>query len=174
MCRLWSRRKTTAGRALLEEFHELPPPNADERVRQLCQYWRECHPPQGGLPGRQHIDPITMPKGALPFVWLADVHRSPLRFRYRLLGTEQVRVLGRDLTGQWIDEAHPGFLGSAASAQFIAAAERGETGYRRGHTLIILPKDYRSMERVVLPLARDGKTVDMLLAISVFHKNESR
>jgi hypothetical protein len=156
--------------ARLEEFHEVPPPSADERVRQLYHYWREIHPPGGGLPGRQHVDPTAMPASLLPFVWLADVQRQPLRFRYRLLGTEQVRVLGRELTGRWIDEAIPAFRGSAAYAQYVAVAERGKPGYRRGDTSIILPKDYRAMERLLLPLAREGRTVDMLLAISVYHK----
>lgn len=154
----------------MEEFHDVPPSSADVRVRQLYEYWRGLHPPGGGLPGRQHVDPVAIPAHLLPFVWLVDIQRQPLRFRYRLLGTEHVRVLGRDYTGQWIDEAHPDFAGSAAYTQFAAAAERAVGGYRRGNTLIILPKDYRSMERLLLPLARDGKTVDMLLAISVYHK----
>jgi hypothetical protein len=34
----------------------------------------------------------------------------------------------------------------------------------------VLPEDYRWIERVILPLARDGKAVDMLLAISIYHK----
>jgi PAS domain len=151
-------------------FADAPPPDADERVRRLYQYWLEIHPPGAGLPGRQHLDPTALPPALLPFLWLADVQREPLRFRYRLLGTEQVGVLGRDYTGQWIDEVHPAFLGSAPSGQFIAAAEHGRPGYRRGSTLIILPKDYLSMERLIMPLARDGRTVDMLLAISVYHK----
>jgi hypothetical protein len=149
---------------------DAPPPAADQRVQRLHEYWQAVHPPGGGLPGRQHVDPTVLPPALLPFLWLADVGRAPLRFRYRLLGTEQVRVLGRDYTGRWIDEVHPAFPGSAAAAQFIAAAEEGRPGYRRGSTLIIVPKGYLSMERLILPLARDGRTVDMLLAISVYHK----
>jgi hypothetical protein len=154
----------------LEEFAAVPPPTADARVQQLYRHWLSLHPAPGILPGRQHLDPTVLPTALLPFLWLADIQRVPLRFRYRLLGTEHVRVLGRDFTGDWIDEAHPEFLGSAAYGQFVTAAERGEVGYRRGHTGIILPKDYRSMERLILPLARDGKDVDMLFAISVYHK----
>jgi hypothetical protein len=30
------------------------------------------------------------------------------------------------------------------------------------------PKDYRSIERLILPLARDGERVDMLLAVSIY------
>ena len=156
----------------VEELSNLPPPTADARVRHLYDHWIGLHPAPGLLPGRQHFDPVALPVALLPFLWLADVQRAPLRFRYRLLGTEHVRVLGRDHTGRWIDEAHPDFLGSTAYAQFVAAAERGEPGYRRGHTLIIMPEDYRSMERLILPLARNGRDVDMLLAISVYHREE--
>jgi hypothetical protein len=154
----------------VEALSNRPLPTADVRVRQLYEHWLGLHPGRGVLPGRQHFDPLTLPVSLLPFLWLTDVERAPLRFRYRLLGTQQVRVLGRDFTGQWIDEAHPDFVGSAASGQFVAAAERGEVGYRCGNTLSTLPKDYRSMERLILPLARDGREVDMLLAISVYHR----
>jgi hypothetical protein len=75
-------------------------------------------------------------------------------------------------TGRWFDELHPEFAGSPAYAQYAAVVERGVAGYRRGHTLVVpvLPEDYRWIERVILPLARDGKAVDMLLAISINHK----
>jgi hypothetical protein len=157
----------------VEKFFDSPPPSADPRICQLYDRWQVLHPAPGLLPGRQHLDPTELPVSLLPLIWLADVQRAPLRFRYRLLGTEHVRVLGRDYTGHWIDEAHPAFLGSAAYAQFIAAAERGDVGYRSGDTHIILPKDYRSMERLIMPLARDGRVVDMLLAISVYHKGKA-
>jgi hypothetical protein len=153
------------------EFADEPPPDADPRVRQLYEHWRGLHPGEGGLPGRQHFDPMAVPS-LLPFVWLADVQRAPLRFRYRLLGTEHLHIFGRDYTGRWFDELHPEFIGSPAYAQYAAVVERGGAGYRRGHTMVapVLPEDYRWIERVILPLARDGKAVDMLLAISIYHK----
>jgi hypothetical protein len=169
MSRLWLCYRNAMNRED-DIFATEPPPTADARVRQLYRYWLERHPPGGGLPGRQHVDPTTLPPSLLPLLWLADVQQAPVRFRYRLLGTEQVRMLGRDYTGFWIDEAHPHFLGSAAAAQYLTVADRGEPGYRSGSAFIVLPRDCRSMERLILPLARDGKTVDMLLAISVYHK----
>jgi hypothetical protein len=166
---LWGKRDQAAAWCV-EALSNRPLPTADGRVRQLYEHWLGLHPGRGILPGRQHFDPVAVPASLLPLLWLADVERAPLRFRYRLLGTEQVRVLGRDFTGHWLDEAHPDFVGSAASGQFVAAAERAEVGYRCGNTPILLPKDYRSMERLILPLARDGREVDMLLAISVYHR----
>jgi hypothetical protein len=62
------------------------------------------------------------------------------------------------------------FTTSPAYRQYLAAVEQGRVGYRRGHTLIMLPKEYRSIERLLLPLARDGKAVDMLLAISLYQR----
>lgn len=152
-----------------EQCTDALPPSADARVLELYHYWRNIHPAGGGLPGRQHVDPLAIP-GLLPFVWLADVQRAPLRFRYRLLGTEHAHVFGRDYTGCWLDEVHVGFDTAPAYHQYVEAAERGRVVYRRGHTLVMLPKDYRSIERLLLPLARDGRTVDMLLAISLYKR----
>ncbi len=153
----------------MEELHDLPPPSADARVQQLYRYWLDIHPAGGALPGRRHLDPTAIPS-LLPFLWLADVERAPLRFRYRLLGTAHAHVFGRDYTGCWLDETHENFARSPAYEQYLAAVEHGRAGYRRGHTLIMLPKEYRSIERLLLPLAQDGHQVDMLLAISLYQR----
>ena len=150
------------------------PADCDPRVRQLFDYWLSIHPAGGGLPGRQHFDPLAVAK-LLPWLWMADVQRSPLRFRYRLLGTENVREMERDYTGRWIDEANPGFLASPIYPQFVAAVERGQVAYRNGpphhhvRSDYVAMKDYITIERVLLPMARDGRVVDLLLAISIYH-----
>jgi hypothetical protein len=149
-------------------YSSLPPPKADRRVRELYGYWRAIHPPGGGLPGRQHLDPVDIPS-LLTWIWLIDVVRAPLRFRHRLIGTEHVRVMERDVTGQWLDVVYPRFQTSPAYQQFIACAERGETQYRSGLPLFHQPRELLSMERLLLPLARDGSEVNMILAITVYH-----
>lgn len=156
-----------------EELGEAPPATADKRIQQLHAHWLGLHPGPGVLPGRQHVDPAALPR-LLPFLWLGDVQRVPLRFRYRLLGTEHLRVFGRDYTGHWLDQVHPGFEASRGYAHYVAAVAEGRTGYRRGHTILgpALPQRYRGIERLLLPLARDGGTVDMLLAISIYHRDQ--
>ena len=32
------------------------------RVARLYRYWLSIHPPGGGLPGRQHFDPVDVPE----------------------------------------------------------------------------------------------------------------
>lgn len=143
---------------------DLPP--CDERIAALHRYWRSIHPAERRFPGRQHVDPSAIP-ALLPWLWIIDVQQSPRRFKYRLIGTEQVRVMGRDRTGQWLDEAFPDFADGPNYGQFMAAAD-GMICYRRGFPVVHVSKDFLLSERVLLPMARDGVTVDMLLALSLY------
>jgi hypothetical protein len=151
--------------AMLTSEAALPP--CDERLQRLHGYWRSIRPPAALLPGRKHFDPLDVPS-LLPWLWLLDVQRSPLRFRYRLVGTVHVDVEGRNRTGQWLDEAHPSFPDSNAHEQYVAAVTRHEIAFYRGPPTYVVRKDYLSLERLVLPLAANGSDVDMLLAITVF------
>jgi hypothetical protein len=54
-------------------------------VRRFYEYWLAIGP-EGQLPGRQHLAPEEMVP-MLSRMWMLDVHRDPLRFRYRLYGT---------------------------------------------------------------------------------------
>jgi hypothetical protein len=143
----------------------LPP--CDRRIAELHRYWRSISPAPGRLPGRQHFDPLAVPR-LLRWLWLLDVHRNPLRFRYRLVGTEHVLVVGRNLTGKWIDEEFPHFIRLSAFAHFLAAAEHGKVCYRSGFPVLHVPKDYMQFERIFLPMAQNGRDVDMLLALSIY------
>lgn len=143
----------------------LPP--CDERIVELYRYWLTIHPARGILPGRQHFDPVMVPK-LLPWLWLIEFERAPLRFRYRLVGTEHVVALGRDATGKWVDETHPRFASSRAYPQFIAAVECGEVGFHKGSAINHTTRSFMSVERLVLPMARNGRDVDLLLGMTVF------
>jgi hypothetical protein len=142
-------------------------PPCDERIVELYRCWLSIHPARGVLPGRQHFDPVMVPR-LLPWLWLIAFEREPLRFRYRLVGTEGVAALGRDATGKWVDEVHPRFNASSAYLQFVAAVERGETGFHKGGAINRGKRHWIAAERLVLPLARNGRDVDLLLGITLF------
>lgn len=126
------------------------------------------HPAEGVLPGRQHFDPLDVAL-LMPLVWMLDVVRDAgaIRFRYRLLGTRHVRAMTRDYTGWWVDEAHANFIGHPYYAHYLRVCA-GHASWRRGRPGFHVHADYYEMERVMLPLARDGATVDMILAITVY------
>jgi len=79
-----------------------------------------------------------------------------------------VDVMQRDLTGWWLDEAHPGFLIHPLSRYFEERWSSGEPTWRRGRPFIHVDPDVYEIEQVVLPMARDGRSPDMLLCITVF------
>jgi hypothetical protein len=145
-----------------------PLPTCDERLMQLHHYWLSMHPAPDAMPGRRDFDPTRIPT-LLPWLWLIDVKRDPLRFKYRLVGTRHVEAAGWDPTGRWLDEAHPRFKTASAYPQFCATATHGEICYYRGPPTFVMKRDYISIERLILPLAANGRDVDMLLGIIVLH-----
>ncbi len=157
--------------AASSSIDELPPHDCHPKIRRLFEHWKSIHPPGGLLPGRQHLDPLHVPK-LLPVMWMLDVYRDPLRFRYRLIGTDHVFAMETDPTGKWFDDVHPALMTGPLYTLILAATERGLPAYRRGKPTIQLEKDYLELETMMLPLATDGRTVDILLGITVYGRTD--
>ena len=138
----------------------------DAKTRALYEYWVSIRPAEIGLPGRQHFDPVDVPL-LLPNIWLIDVLTSPLRFKFRLFGTAHYDPMRGEHTGKFIDEAYPDFINSSTYAHYVNLAEKAEISHRRGPATFHIP-DHKNLERVMLPLARNGKDVDMILALTVY------
>mgnify|MGYP003675869888 CR=1 FL=1 len=131
----------------------------------IYAYWDAIRPAPERLPARRHLDPAAIVR-LLPDIWMLDVHRDPFRMRYRLVGTAVVAAHGRELTGQWFDEAHPN-LGPEYYKRYQDVVETHRPSWRRGPPFL----DQRSrmlriVENIVLPLAEDGATVDILLCLT--------
>jgi hypothetical protein len=155
--------------------HEVPSDPADWHppVRQFYDYWRSVAPP-GCLPGRQHIAPEDI-TALLPRLWMCDVFRDPLRFRYRLVGTEIVRSVQRELTGQWLDEAQPQSVTNPTfSNRYRFIVGTGRPTWRRGPTLWNRDPHHRSVENCLVPLATDGETVDKIIAMTALFDANGR
>jgi hypothetical protein len=134
-------------------------------TRQLYEYWLSIRPPDV-LPGRQHVDPAAI-RALLPYVFIVDVSRQSLRFRYRLVGTAYCELMGCDLTGAYFDEVHLGFTG-AIRDQYIAAVEQHRPAYRKGRAMHTREdRRWPMVERVIVPLAKNGIEVDMILGAIV-------
>jgi hypothetical protein len=138
---------------------------ADPRFGEFYQYWRSRAPAEGGLPGRQHIDPVEIPH-LLPGIVLFDVVHdgTRLRFRWRLIGTAVVDAVGTDYTGRFIDEV----IITAGSYEVLHDVLSGIVRTKQPHFwrthIRASVRNFRWLQRLALPLARDGEIVDMLIA----------
>jgi hypothetical protein len=142
------------------------------RIARLFRYWRAIRPPDLPLPGRQHFDPIAVPE-LLPGIWLLDVQREPFRLRYRLAGTGIVAAVRREVTGLWLDQAHPGAMETLDFVRrYRGVVERGAPDRRKGRPRPWIDPDYTLSETLLLPLARDGRRVDMLCACTVLYRRD--
>jgi hypothetical protein len=148
--------------------HEMPiAGHAHEDIKDLYQYWSGLAP-SGVLPGRRHFDPLEIPH-LLPNVWLIDVHRDPFRFWRRLVGTRIEEFAGRSLVNGWVADTLDEDRQSGVHKNLTDVVLTGQPSWRRGKSLIRYEKGFSELERIYLPLAEDGGTVDMILAMTLFY-----
>ncbi|MEK9968734.1 MAG: PAS domain-containing protein [Ferrovibrio sp.] len=141
----------------------IPESELDPRLKALLQYWRGKTSP-GRLPARVDIDPLEL-KPLLGNINLIEVVPQPdggQRFRYRLFGTEFVFYHGGDLTGQWVDE-----IGNQVYRDQLVGLYNHVVG--TGATPIlsydyILESRRHRFQAVILPLATNGRTIDVILS----------
>lgn len=131
-----------------------------EKLRQLYAY-RHSKISDGRLPSRASIDPAELPK-LLPHIFLVGVERDPLRFRFRLIGTQVCSWAGRDMTGRYTDDPEYGPRGPIVSQQYAEVVAQRCPLYSE-QPAARPDRGYIYYDRIVLPLASDGKAVDLLL-----------
>lgn len=123
-------------------------------------YWEEKRRDRL-MPSRADIDPIEL-KRFLPGIVLIDVVDDARRYVYRLVGTREVTMRGRDPTGQSMIE---GFfapdLDTALAIPDQVVATRAPLFIHRAFTA----PDGRigDEDLIMLPLSTDGEKVTMLL-----------
>ena len=140
----------------------------DSPITLLHRYWHSVAPAPGTLPGRQHLDPLDIDPGVLPWIFIMDVERAEgeeLDYTYRLVGTGNVTLVGRDATGQRAStvfgRTRSGFMMGTFDLTVATAAPTywvATVPHDRYHQVTI--------HRGLFPLARDGRTVDMLVCVA--------
>jgi len=138
-------------------------------LRRLCADWNERR--FGRFPKRADFDPRDF-KYILGRLSLIDIHRDPLRFFYRIHGSDVARRVGLDLTGKFIDDAREPEHRDLALRHFVMVAETGEPSVML-HRQEMVGDQVWNFEALVLPLSRDGETLDMLLNGIVYHKSKN-
>lgn len=122
--------------------------------------WQSIHG-DAMLPARVEIGPEAL-KAWLRNVELIDIEREPLRFRRRLVGTKIVDYQGADRTGAYLVSDDPGPVDCWAFEDYAECAGKGVAMHRLDRR-IDGNGDMLRWERLLMPLARDGRTPDMIL-----------
>ena len=159
-----------------EFFDELDPARVrSPKVFQLHQAWESMRPGPGVLPGRAHFDPAAVGR-LLPSLVSLDILRDGdgeiSSFRFRLVGSAISDAYGENPTGEAIGGS--GTLGPILS-HHRQVAESGRPLWRLAPPAQpVLRGRVDVVENLVLPLASDGKSPDVLVILAIFYDHAGR
>lgn len=131
----------------------------DPSLVRLYAYWNEKRGARP-FPSRRDIDPLDLGY-ILGWLILVDVGYEPLRFRFRLYGSNLVDQMRIDMTGQDLSE-HPGpEYRNYIEQQWRNTVEKQHPTYSSFEGWL----DDRRLRVAALrlPLSSDGRVIDMLL-----------
>lgn len=137
-------------------------------IRKLDLWWREKRLATGFLPKRKDIDPIELGQALIPWLFTLEVLRDgpALDFRFRLVGTANVRLVGRDATGMLASDIFRDGDRMMIKSSFDQTVEMGEPTYWRAK--IPHEQDFPvSVYRALYPLADNGGFVDNLVCTAI-------
>src|SRR5262249_39678199 len=128
---------------------------ADKRWRHFVDYWTKLADAKGRLPSRQDIDPIDIPRDALPFVLLVDVLRAGqgLRFGFRMVGTGIVAAEG-EATGRYLEDIVDHTRLAQIGPHYVDCVSRKV--WVRHESLHSSAGDRIDSDALLLPLSADG------------------
>ncbi len=153
----------------------MPLPNEPSpQVAAFVAHWESLRPGPGLLPGRQHFDPIRVPHLLRNLTLIDVVDCAPRQFRLRLVGGALVDAGFTGQPGDLMDAPHVTREPAKILAVLNDIAETGRPNWRRGPAAVEHTKFVDSLERAMMPLARDGIHVDMILSFSIFHWRNGR
>ena len=140
---------------------------SSDMIQQFHRHWLQCG--NGRLPKRADIDPVNF-KRILPNVILTDLERDPFRVRYRLCGTRVADFCG-NLTGRYLDEVATSDVWSTAAylRQYQIAATDGRPVFSFDWMVGKFGARH-PFQTGIWPLASDGRTVDLCIAVEDYLK----
>lgn len=141
---------------------------ADSLTRTTYDFWRGLAA-EPALPARTDFKPEIVPREILPWLFLMDVLRAPdgsLDYCYRLNGTSNVSLVGRDPTGSLASEIFHESKRRFMLDSFDTTVKEQKPTFWVGavpHERI----EQISIWRGLFPLANDRENVDQILGIAV-------
>jgi len=132
-------------------------------VLKVLAYW-EGKRRGRAMPSRSDIDPAEL-VGLLPNIMLVDVVDDERRFVYRLVGTGEVQLRGRDPTGKSVRDGYFAATPEAAEHRYETVCKTRAPYYDEDSFQVL--DRYVSEANLFLPLSDDDKTVNKILVFSI-------
>lgn len=140
------------------------PPTCHPFTRAIYEYWRaKCG--ARPMPARKDIDPLDMPPELLPGLSIVEVVPDERRYVYRLVGTEDVEVRGKDPTGRSVMEGYfgPSLENVLKSYDRVVSSRLpflDPTRFRAPNGRFV------TEETIFMPLSDDGMSVNKILVFA--------
>jgi hypothetical protein len=130
-------------------------------IRKLNAYWLGLA--GGDIPDRDLLDLVAI-KELRPSLMIADVEPTPLRIRFRLVGTRVVEATGIDFTGRYLDEIRPPAPGEVWMDEFRIAYEKRAPLF--GMAKVATKYDWiYNYEFSIFPLRKGGDAIAQFLSL---------
>lgn len=142
----------------------------DRRCQQFFDYWLALADARRGLPSRQSIDPLQMPRRLMPNLFMTEVvyeTGNQPRFRFRLLGQE---ISEREYIrpGDYVHELD-GEHGTESLEPHYRDCLQRRIWLRHADLAWSDPrKSFVRYDILLLPLARDGLDIDSMIGLVVY------
>ena len=142
-------------------------PIVDPLIQRFVDYWEEK---RGGAkyPSRAALDPLDF-RYVMGDVVLIEVGKAPpggahpWHFRYRLVGSNIVARDGYDLTHKTLEDCPEPQYRERIRTTWTEVCESGMPAHYLRE--LRLDRRIRSYEVVVMPLAANGRDIDMLISV---------
>lgn len=133
------------------------------KIRKLADYWGKLRNARQ-FPSRFDIDPAEI-KVLLPIVVLVEIHRDPLRIRYRLAGTKFVEAFGTETSGRWLHEVYDDqYEFNQTLNNFQRLLDQRAPVFGRTEDTF-LPIGTSQFAWAIFPLSDDGETITHAMGI---------
>jgi hypothetical protein len=134
-----------------------------DTIRLVNEYWTRLRGSRR-FPAKREIDPADI-KHVLPYIMISEIHRDPLRVRYRLVGTEVAHYVGEDFTGKWLHETNWGDYRDSVGEKYLRMFETRGPVFGIDYFVQRTDRQRKPYEWAIFPLAEDGETVDYCLLV---------
>ena len=131
---------------------------SDPKMRVLYEYWLSIKGDKF-LPSRADFEPTKVPQ-ALTHITIINVEEDPRRYKLVLVGSENVKAFGSEVTGKYLDEIP--LLHKHVNDRYDWLVDNKRPYIYHGQ-LLWSEKTFLDYNMLGLPLSSNGTDVDKLI-----------